>query len=67
MCTYYYLKHLLMRTCSKTLTIATHGAPTPNDGPDVEGAPPAKSDVLSSKAKLLAELVTERKRVCTLR
>jgi hypothetical protein len=55
-----------MMTHSKTATNATHGAPTPSGKPDVDGAPPAKSDVLSSKAKLMAELVTEQKWVYTL-
>jgi hypothetical protein len=51
----------LTKTRSKTLAKATHGAPTPNKESGMEGAPPAKSDVLSSKAKLMAELVTEQK------
>jgi hypothetical protein len=53
-------------TRSKTSHNGTHGAPTPNVQPNEEGAPLAESDRVSSKAKLIAELVTERKRVYTL-
>ncbi len=57
-------------TGSKTLANAIHGAhlhPTKRE-PAVEGAPPTKSDRISSKAKLImAELVTAQwKRVYTL-
>jgi hypothetical protein len=47
---------------------ATHGAPTctANEEPAVGGAPPSEFDRISSKAKLMAELVTERKRVHSL-
>jgi hypothetical protein len=54
-------------TRSKTSPNGTRGAPTPNEQPIEEGPPPtAESDRISSKAKLIAELVTERKRVYTL-
>jgi hypothetical protein len=54
-------------TRSKTSPNGPHGAPTPNNQPMEEGAPTtAESDRISSKAKLIAELVTERKRVYTL-
>jgi hypothetical protein len=35
---------------------ATHGAPKPNKEANLEGAPPAKSDSMSFKAKLIAKL-----------
>jgi hypothetical protein len=45
----------------------THGAPMPNKQPIEEGAhPPTESDRISSNAKLIAKLVTERKRVNSL-
>jgi hypothetical protein len=53
-------------TRSKTAANATHGAPAPDEEPAVSGAPPSESDRISSKAKLMAELVTERKRVYSL-
>ena len=53
-------------TRSKTSHNGTHGAPTPNVQPNEESVPPAESDRISSKAKLMAELVTERKRVYSL-
>jgi hypothetical protein len=53
-------------TRSKTASNATYGAPAPNGEPAVGGAPPSKSDRISSKAKLMAELVTEQKCVRSL-
>jgi hypothetical protein len=54
-------------TRSKTAANVAHGAPAPNEEPAMDGAPPAsESDRISSKAKLMAELVTERKRVYSL-
>jgi hypothetical protein len=53
-------------TRSKTAANATHGAPAPDEEPVMGGASPSKSDRISSKAKLLSELVTERKRVYSL-
>jgi hypothetical protein len=50
-------------TSSKTATNVTHGAPASNEEPAVGGAPPSESDRISSKAKLMTELVTERKRI----
>jgi hypothetical protein len=56
-----------MMTHSKTSHNGTHDAPTPNKEPNKEGAPPtAESDCISSKTKLMAELVIERKRVYAL-
>jgi hypothetical protein len=53
-------------TRSQTLANATHGAPATMSSTDVEGVLPSESDLASSKSKLIAELVTERKRVYTL-
>jgi hypothetical protein len=50
-------------THSKTASNATHGAPAAKKEPATGGAPPSKSDHISLKAKLMAELVTERKRI----
>jgi hypothetical protein len=51
---------------SKMLANATHGARAPNKEPAMGGTPPSKSDHISLKAKLMAELVTERKPVYSL-
>jgi hypothetical protein len=53
-------------THSKMLANAIHGASAPNKEPAVEGAIPARSGCISSKAKLMAELVIEWKRVYSL-
>jgi hypothetical protein len=55
-----------MMICSKMSCNATQGAPIPNEEPNEEGAPPAESDRISSKAKLIAKLVTEQKWVYSL-
>jgi hypothetical protein len=49
-------------TQNKTASNAIHGAPAPNEEPAMEGAPPTKSDHISLKAKLMAELVTEQRK-----
>jgi hypothetical protein len=47
----------------KTADNATYGEPSPNDGPNEDGAPHSEVDKAKQRAKLLTELVAERKKV----
>jgi hypothetical protein len=42
---------------------AIHSGPPENDDPNQDGAPPSQADAAKQWAKLLRELVSERKKV----
>jgi hypothetical protein len=50
----------------KTSCNATHGAPSPNDDPNEDGAPISEADLANKKTKLILELVNKWKKVETL-
>ena len=47
----------------KTSKTAAHGAPSPDDDPNEDGAPISEADVAKKRSKLILELVNERKKV----
>ena len=50
----------------KTSKTAAHGAPSPDNDPNEDGAPISEADLAKKSTKLILELVNERKKVETL-